>query len=104
MGKPFYVDYVNHMLRFYASSIKKGDVQFLELGNEADILNWCSVNKVLNNLSTTDKYIIVEVFSQGDTLADNVYEVSKKMEINQDVIWTLISKTTLKIAKERRLI
>ncbi|HUM44777.1 MAG TPA: hypothetical protein PKI14_17665 [Fervidobacterium sp.] len=104
MAKPFYADYVNHMLRFYARTVKSEDVMGLKFTSEVDELNWRSVNRVLHNLPELDKYIIIEVFGRGDTLADNIYEVSKEVVINQDVIWTMLSKITYQIAKERGLV
>lgn len=104
MARPFYADYINHMLRFYARTVRSGDVERLTFKSEVDKLNWHAVNQVLHNLPEQDKDIIIEVFSRGDTLADNIYEVSKELGINQDVIWTLLSKVTKKIAKDRRLI
>ena len=104
MGKPFYADYVNHMLRFYARTVRSGDVMRLIFKSEIDELNWLSVIKVLYKLPERDKNIIIEVFGRGDTLADNIYEVSKELGINQDTIWSLVSKVTKKIAKERGLI
>lgn len=104
MAKPFYADYVNHMLRFYARNVQSGDVMRLKFKSEVDKLNWRSVNRVLHNLPERDKDIIIEVFGRGDTLADNIYEVSKELVINQDIVWTLVSKVTNKIAKDRKLI
>lgn len=104
MAKPFYADYINHMLRFYARNVQSGNVVRLKFKSEVDKLNWRSVNRVLHNLPERDKDIIIEVFGRGDTLADNIYEVSKELVINQDVIWTLVSKVTNRIAKDRRLI
>ncbi len=104
MAKPFYADYVNHMLRFYARNAQFGDVMGLKFTSEVDELNWRSVDRVLHNLPELDKYIIIEVFGRGDTLADNIYEVSKELVMNQDVIWTMLSKITYQIAKERGLV
>ena len=104
MAKPFYAEYVNHMLRFYARTVKSGDVMGLKFASEVDELNWRSVDRVLHNLPELDKYIIIEVFGRGDTLADNIYEVSKELVMNQDVIWTMLSKITYQIAKERGLV
>ena len=104
MGKPFYANYVNHMLRFYARTVRSGDVMRLIFKSEIDELNWLSVIKVLYKLPERDKDIIIEVFGRGDTLADNIYEVSKELGVNQDTIWSLVSKVTKKIAKERGLI
>lgn len=104
MAKRFYTDYINHMLRFYARTVRSGYVMGLKFTSEVDKLNWRSVNRVLHNLPERDRDIIIEVFGRGDTLADNIYEVSKELAINQDIVWTLVSKVTNKIAKDRRLI
>ena len=104
MAKRFYTDYINHMLRFYARTVQSGDVMGLKFTSEVDELNWRSVDRVLHNLPELDKYIIIEVFGRGDTLADNIYEVSKELVMNQDVIWTMLSKITYQIAKERGLV
>ena len=51
-----------------------------------------------------DKDVIIEVYRRGDTLPDNIYWVAKELKVEQDMIWTLVSKVTKKIAKERGLI
>jgi hypothetical protein len=51
-----------------------------------------------------DRNVIMDIYERGDTLADNIYHVSKEMNINQDTLWTLVSKVTKRIAKERGLI
>lgn len=66
--------------------------------------NWFAVKKVLDELSEKDKNIIIEVYRRRDTLADNIYEVSKELGIDQNVIWTMLNKVTKKIAQERELI
>lgn len=104
MTKPFYADYVNRMLRFYARSglvDAGGEIRFR---TTVDKQNWESVDRVLQGLSKRDKYVIMEVYGRGDTLADNIYEIAKELRVNQDSIWSLISKVTRKIAKERKLI
>ena len=95
----YYREYVNHMLRFYCRFPK-----LCEFKNKRDEENWRTTKRVLDTLPEKDKNIIMEVYKRYDGLSDNVYEVSKKLRINQDVIWTLVSKVTEKIAKERGLI
>ena len=90
MAKPFYADYINHMLRFYARNVQSGDVVKLNFKSEVDKQNWRSIDRVLHNLPERDKDIVIEVFGRGDTLANNIYELSKELGINQDIIWTLI--------------
>lgn len=95
----YYSEYVNHMLRFYA--------RFPEISafkNKTDKENWITVKTILDNLSDAERNVIIEVYKRRDTLSDNVYELSKELGINQDIIWTILNKVTRKIAKERELI
>lgn len=99
MVKPFYADYINHMLRFYARN-KLPPVFESVSDNE----NYTCVSRVLSKIDKTDAEILCDVFRKKDTLADNIYEVSKERNLNQDVIWTMLSKVTYQIAKERGLV
>lgn len=45
----------------------------------------------------------MEIYSEGDTIPDNVYQVSKRLNIEQDVLWNLIGDMESKIAKKRGL-
>lgn len=101
MSKPFYADYVNRMLRFYA---KKVCIERAIIINPVDINNCLCVAKVLDALPEEDRNVIIDIYERWDTLADNIYHVSKEMNINQDTLWTLVSKVTKRIAKERGLI
>lgn len=76
----------------------------MKFKSECDRKNWLAVNRVLHRLPEKDKDIIFAVFGGGDTIADNIYNLSKEMGIHQDHIWRLVSKVTRKIAKERKLI
>lgn len=98
MTKPHYADYVNHMIRYYVRNSEK------RFRNEADEQNLKVVEKVLDNLRVRDRNLLVEVFKRNDTLSDNIYEVSKLEGVDQDILWTLLSKVTREIARERVLI
>ncbi len=97
----YYSQYVNHMLRFYARYCDKNLENFKK---STDIKNWLAVKTVLDKLPEKDKNVIIEVYRRRDTLADNIYEVSKELGIDQDVIWSMLNKVTKKIAQERELI
>lgn len=97
----YYSSYVNHMLRFYARYCDKNLESFKK---STDVKNWLAVKTVLDKLPKKEKNIIIEVYRRRDTLADNVYEVSKEFGMDQDVIWAMLNKITKKIAKERELI
>jgi len=92
--------YVNHMLRLYASNCgKQGNFQ-----KEIDRRNFQTVEKVLNDLPEWDRNVIIEVFRRNGPIEYTVQEVSKKFGVDLDVVWTVLSKTSRKIAKERELI
>jgi DNA-directed RNA polymerase specialized sigma subunit len=89
------------MLRFYARYCDKDLESFKK---STDMKNWFAVKTVLDKLPEKDKNIIMEVYRRGDTLPDNIYWVAKELKVEQDMIWTLVSKVTKRIAKERGLI
>ena len=99
MHKPFYTDYVRHALRFYSRNLtqplfKKG----------VDKENWLSCHDVISKYSERDKDILVYVYGSYDTLADNVYVMSKKHSINQSIIWDMMKEFEQKIAEKRGLL
>ena len=98
MSKPFYSDYVTHMLRYYARHDKKYS------DNEISKLNWCACDSVLKTLPTKDRSILMDVYWEKDILADNIYQVSRQNGIPQNNIWTLVRSVEAKIAKVRGLI
>lgn len=97
MTKPYYADYINRMLRFYS---RKGPVYKTNI----DEINYKCVDKVLGKLNPSDKELIIDIYKRGDTLADNIYQVSKEKNINQEKLWTIVNKISKAIARERRLI
>lgn len=99
MNRPFYSEYVRHCLRFYTRNLKID-----RFNTEVDQNNWWACEKVIKDYSDTDRDIIITVYSGYDTLADNVYETSKKHNINQNIIWDLMKDIERKIAKRRGLL
>jgi len=95
------LEYVNYMIRLYTRNCEKQQRNFRR---EVDQRNFETVQRVLNDLSEWDKNVIIEVYRRGDTLPDNIYWVAKELKVEQDMIWTLVSKVTKRIAKERGLI
>lgn len=92
--------YVNHMLRIYANYCgKQGNFQ-----KEIDRRNFYTVEKVLKDLPEWDRNVIIDVFRRKEPIENTVREVSKKFGTNPDVVWTVLSKVSRKIAKERDLI
>ena len=99
MQKPFYTDYVRHALRFYSRNLSQPKFK-----KEADKENWLACHEVINAYSDRDKDILVYVYGSYDTLADNVYTISKKYSINQSIIWDEMKEFERKIAERRGLL
>lgn len=99
MNRPFYSEYVRHCLRFYSRNLESRQFK-----TDIDKDNWLSCENVLKSYSERDRDIIVSVYGNFDTLADNVYEVAKKYSINQAIIWDMLKDVERKVAKRRRLL
>lgn len=99
MNRPFYSEYVKHMLRFYARNLTINNFK-----NNVDKDNWSACNEVLGQYSGRDKDILIYVYGSYDTLADNVYEASLKHNINQNIVWDMMKEFERKIAKRRGLL
>lgn len=99
MNRPYYSEYVRHALRFYTRNLSPKP----EFKSEADRNNWYACAVTLKGCTELHLKILVDVYSGYDTLADNVYEASKKYDINQAVIWDLMKAVERKVAKRRGL-
>ena len=98
MTKPYYSDYVRHCLRFYTRNL-----DLAHFKSEADKSNWLACASVLKTYEEKDRTILIEIYSGYDTLADNVYEVSKKHNVNQAPLWDMMKELERKIARKRGL-
>ena len=99
MNKPFYTDYVRHALRFYSRNLSISHFK-----KEVDKDNWIACHDAIGSYSDRDKDILVYVYGSYDTLADNVYMMSKKYSINQNIIWDMMKEFERKIAEKRGLL
>jgi hypothetical protein len=97
--KTFYAEYVNHILRYYTRN--PGQDRFR---SEADKLNHIAAERVFEKLSEKEKALLTDVYARNDPVPDSVCEVAGERGMDQDEIWTLIGKTSNKIAKGRKLI
>lgn len=98
--RPFYAEYINHCLRFYCRNTQKPST----FKTEVDKINWLSCEAVMKTYPTEDYEILVYIYCENDTLADNVYQASKKFRVSQDKVWNLINEVARKIAKYRGLL
>ncbi len=86
-------------MRFYARYSKPNYFR-----SDADRKNWLACKNALKEFSAEDRERLLTIYRDGDTIPDNVYQLSKKENINQDSIWKLIGDLERKVAKRRGLI
>lgn len=96
--RTYYTDFVSHCMRFYA---RHRDPKF---HSEADKKNWHACDSAIKSFSDKEIQMLIDVYSDGDTIPDNVYQTSKRYEVKQDAIWKLIGDLEHKVAKRRGLI
>lgn len=96
MKKPCYTEYVRHILRFYSRYLHNKTFK-----THTDRQNWWACHTVLEGYSARDKDIFTFVYGEYDTIADNVYVISKKLKIHQNIIWDMMKELEKKVAIER---
>jgi len=100
MAKPYYADYVNHILRFYFRYNRNKGFK-----NDVDKTNYIAADKVIQRLPDNDREVLSTVFRQdGINLAENINIAATQHGEDPAKIWSLVSMTTSKVAKERRLL
>lgn len=87
------------MLRFYSRYLHNKSFR-----TESDRLNWMACNNVIEKYSPRDKDILTFVYGEMDTIADNVYTISKKFKINQSIVWDMMREFEKAVAIERGLL
>lgn len=96
MKKPCYTEFVRHILRFYSRYPNNKTFKTL-----TDRQNWYACHTVLEKYSARDKEIFTFVYGEFDTIADNVYAISKKLKIHQNFIWDMMRELEKEVAIER---
>ena len=96
--RAFYSDYVNHCLRIYARHPSP------KFHSDADKQNWKACESALDSFTDKEKELLIAVYTENDTIPDNVYKVSTENKINQDTLRSLLNKLEQKVAKRRNLI
>ena len=96
--EPTYTPYVRHAIRFYSRYL-----HIKEFKNETDKANWSACHRAIQGYFPNEKDILVCVYGERDTLGDNVYEVSKRYGVPQDVVWEMMRQFERKVAVERGL-
>lgn len=100
MSRPYYAEYVNHILRFYFRYDPcKG------FKNDVDKTNYISADRVIQKLSDTEQKVLTTIYQQDNVnIVDNIVVASKQFKEDPTKIWSLVSATTTKVAKERKLL
>lgn len=97
MGRRYYTEYVAHCLRFYA---RHENPVFSSESAKAD---WDACDKALEQFDTRDRVQVLAVFRENDTIADNIYSVAKRYNVDQDKIWKLVTLAEKEVAQYRGL-
>lgn len=102
--KPYYSEFVRHCLRYYIKTLDEGKGGCPVFRNDAERENWSACHYVLNGCCENDVDMISQIYRPGDTIADNIYMLSKVKGVSQDALWSLIGRIERKIAQKRGLI
>ena len=97
-NKPCYTDYVRHALRFYSRYLDR-----TQFKNDVDRANWFACHDALNTYYIKERNILLYIYGEFDTISDNVYQMSQKYKIDQNVIWDMMKELERKVAIERGL-
>lgn len=98
MSRMYYSEYVNHCLRFYARYEKP------EFHSDAEKSNWAACDSALKSFPDKERAMLLAIYREGDTIPDNIYQMSRAAGISQDNIWKLVSKLEREVAKRRGLL
>lgn len=96
--RTFYSEYVQHCMRFYARHPSP------KFHSDADKQNWKACDSALEGFTDKEKELLIAVYTDNDTIPDNVYKVSTENSMKQDTIWKLINELERRVAKRRNLI
>lgn len=78
--KTFYSEYVQHCMRFY---VRHPSPMFR---SDADKQNWKACESALDGFTDKEQTLLIAVYTENDTIPDNVYKVSTENGVKQDTI------------------
>ena len=96
--RTFYSEYVQHCMRFYS---RHSNPKFR---SEADKQNCHACDSALKGFTDKERDMLLTVYREGDTIPDNIYNLSVALNIKQDIIWKLVNELERKVAKRRGLV
>lgn len=102
MNKPYYKEYANHAMRFYARNLA------LALGKpgltKTDIDNWNACNDAIRMFSQQEQTILIIVYKSKCTMTDAVQATASQLHMDKNDIWQLLNRFSKEFAKKRGLI
>ena len=108
MRKPYYQDYVNHMMRHYVKWLEKHDTPWDEVAE----INLESCERTLKRYSLDDCILVVKIYQERGTSEDGhqvgfdsiIRTVSQSANFEEKLLWALWTAFTKDLARERGLI
>lgn len=98
--KPYYTEYVNHMLRFFVRNMER-----TEFKNDVDERNWLACYDVMASMPDDDYELVVAVFKDRyETMLDAVVGAANKFDIPVAKVWAVLNATSTKVARAAKLI
>jgi hypothetical protein len=78
--RTFYSEYVQHCMKFYARHPNP------KFKSSADKLNWNACEAALKGFTAQEQDILLNVYTEGDTIPNNVYKVSIENSVAQNTV------------------
>ncbi len=96
--KTFYSEYIQHCMRFYARHPHP------TYRSDTDKQNWLACDSAIKGFGDEEREMLLTIYREGDTVPDNIYNLSRALNIKQDLIWKLVNELERKIARRRGLL
>lgn len=100
--KRYYADYVRHCLRFYVMTMDMGTSP--RFNTEVDRNNWAACHAAMRKFDNNTLDIVREIYGPGDTIPDKIYNIAKRLRVDQDSIWNIVNALERDVAKKRGLL
>lgn len=99
MGITYYMDYVNHCLRFYVTHTDATD--FI---SDVDKANWTACKDAFSVFDEHQRQLLRELYSRRVPMGEAVKEISADNNISADYLWKILKSLQKDVAKRRGLL
>jgi hypothetical protein len=96
--RAYYSEFAGHCARYY---VRHRDPHFKTSIHKKD---WTAARDAMGKFTEREQEWLRELYLSGDTMPDNVYQLSKREGLDQDIVWGLLQRYAHAIAKRRGLI